>query len=328
MVVKYLGGKYIGSIEEAFISKLKKGDVFWFAGQNLELYMLKDMQVLVRSSKQKNGVIPSWDGGKMPLSTQLSATIRHQLNEYVTGGKKDAELTTLEPLFKEQARRSLIPNDDQLLIEKIRSKEGWHVFIYPFEGRYVHEGMAAIMANRISLFKPITFSIAMNDYGFELLSDQDIPIEEAVDSNLFSSDFLHEDVIKSVNTTEMAKRRFREIASIAGLVFSGYPGKQIRTRHLQASAQLFFSVFTDYDKDNLLLRQAYDEVFDFQLEITRLRDAFERIEKQEIIIKYPKQPSPFSFPIWTERWREKFSSEQLEKRINKMKMRMEKESTR
>ena len=322
--IKFVTGKYLGTIEEWFISRLKPGDVFWFAGRNLEYVRIKDMTVQVRASSGKNGIIPSWQGGKMPLSTQLAATIRHQLNEYQQGNGKDNELKFLAPLLEEQKKYSLLPDDYQLLIEKIHTKEGCHVFVYPFEGRYVHEGMAAIMANRIALFKPITFSIAMNDYGFELLSDQDIPIEEAVDSDLFTSAHLHEDIEKSVNTTEMARRRFRDIAGIAGLVFTGFPGKQIKTRHLQASSKLFFSVFEDYEKDNLLLKEAYDELYDFQLEVVRLRNAFERIEKQKIVIKKLEKFSPFSFPIFTERWREKFSNEDIETRIMRIKAQMEK----
>jgi ATP-dependent helicase Lhr and Lhr-like helicase len=325
LTVKYVSGKYLGTIEEWFISRLKPGDVFWFAGKNLEFIRMKDMVVQVRPTKAKNGLVPSWQGGKMPLSSQLAATIRHQINEYHLGNIKDKELKFLTPLLEEQKKRSVLPAESELLIEKIKTKEGCHVFVYPFEGRYVHEGMAAIMANRISLFKPITFSIAMNDYGFELLSDQDIPIEDAVDSDLFSSANLHEDILKSVNTTEMAKRRFRDIASIAGLIFTGFPGKQVKTKHLQASSKLFFSVFEDYEKDNLLLREAYDELYDFQLEVVRLRNAFERIEKQQIIVKYPERFSPFSFPIFTERWREKFSNEDIETRVMKIKAQIEKE---
>ncbi|HET6227476.1 MAG TPA: ligase-associated DNA damage response DEXH box helicase [Bacteroidia bacterium] len=322
--IKFVTGKYLGTIEEWFISRLKPGDVFWFAGKNLEYVRIKDMTVQVRASASNKGIIPSWQGGKMPLSTQLAATIRHQLNEYEKGNIQDKELKFLAPLLEEQKRRSVMPNEQQLLIEKMKTREGCHVFVYPFEGRFVHEGMAAIMANRIALFKPITFSIAMNDYGFELLSDQDIPIEEAVDSDLFTTSHLNDDIIKSVNTTEMAKRRFRDIASIAGLVFTGFPGKQVKTKHLQASSKLFFSVFEDYEKDNLLLKEAYDELYDFQLEIVRLRNAFERIEKQEIIVKNLERFSPFSFPIFTERWREKFSNEDIETRVQRIKAQMEK----
>lgn len=322
--IKFVTGKYLGTIEEWFISRLKPGDVFWFAGRNLEYVRIKDMTVQVRSSNSKKGVIPSWQGGKMPLSTQLAATIRHQLNEYQKGNVKDKELKFLAPLLEEQKKRSILPNEDQLLIEKITTKEVCHVFVYPFEGRYVHEGMAAVMANRIALFKPITFSIAMNDYGFELLSDQDIPIVDAVDSDLFTTAHLNDDILKSVNTTEMAKRRFRDIAGIAGLVFTGFPGRQIKTKHLQASSKLFFSVFEDYEKDNLLLKEAYDELYDFQLEIVRMRNAFERIESQEIIVKNLERFSPFSFPIFTERWREKFSNEDIVTRVQRIKAQMEK----
>ena len=322
--IKFVTGKYLGTIEEWFISRLKPGDVFWFAGRNLEFVRIKDMTVQVRASVSKKGIIPSWQGGKMPLSTQLAATIRHQLNEYERGNAKDKELKFLAPLLEEQKKRSILPKEHQLLIEKITTKEGCHIFVYPFEGRYVHEGMAAIMANRIALFKPITFSIAMNDYGFELLSDQDIPIEDAVDSDLFTTAHLNEDIVKSVNTTEMAKRRFRDIASISGLVFAGFPGKHVKTKHLQASSKLFFSVFEDYEKDNLLLKEAYDELYDFQLEIVRLRNAFERIEKQEIVIKNLERFSPFSFPIFTERWRERFTNEDIETRVQRIKAQMEK----
>ena len=261
----------------------------------------------------------------MPLSSQLAETTRLRLNEYHRKVKLDKELEFLKPLIEEQIKRSCLPKENELLVEKITTREGCHVFVYPFEGRFVHEGMAAIMANRIALFKPITFSIAINDYGFELLSDQDIPIEDAIDSNLFSASHLGDDILKSVNTTEMAKRRFREIASIAGLVFTGFPGKQMKTKHLQASSQLFFGVFEDYEKDNLLLKEAYDEVYDFQLEFVRLQRAFERIEKQKIVLKQLKRFSPFSFPIFTERLREKFSNEDIESRVMKLKAQIEKD---
>ena len=324
MSVKYVGGKSLGQVEEWFISRLNPGDVFWFSGKKLELVRIKGMEAQVKKPESnKKGIIPAWMGGRMSLSSQLTSTIRHQLNEYKKGIIRDKELKFLIPLFKEQEKRSVLPDENELLIEKVFTKEGYHVFVYPFEGRYVHEGMAAVMANRIALFKPITFSIAFNDYGFELLSDQDIPIEDAVDSNLFSSMHLEEDVMKSVNTTEMAKRKFRDIANIAGLIFSGYPGKQVKTKHLQASSQLFFQVFEEYESDNLLLRQAYDEVMEFQLEIVRLRNAFERIEKQKIIIQHPESLTPFSFPIFAESFREKFTSEEIEDRLRRIKSQWE-----
>jgi ATP-dependent Lhr-like helicase len=254
----------------------------------------------------------------MPLSSQLSEMIRLKINEVVEGKEFDPELIALNPLFKLQRYRSFLPGTNEFLIEYFKSTEGYHVLMYPFEGRFVHEGIAALMAYRMGQIKPITFSIAMNDYGFELLSDQPIPIEEAVETDILGTDNLLKDIHASINSIEMAKRKFRDIAAISGLVFKGYPGKPVKDRHLQSSSQLFFNVFNDYEAHNLLLRQAYEEVMDFQLEEARMRKALERIAKQKIVITWPDKPTPFAFPIMVDRLREKLTSEKLEDRIKKM----------
>ena len=318
MQVKFMSGKRLGVIEEYFISKLNVGDVFWFSGKNLELVMVKDMEALVKRSNKKTGLVPSWLGGRLPLSAQLSESIREQFDEYKNGIHRSEELKRLVPLLDLQAAVSYMPYRNELLIEQFKTREGYHLFVYPFEGRLVHEGMASILAYRIGLLEPFTFSIAMNDYGFELLSDKPVNLQSVLDNDLFSPDFLYEDALKSLNATETAMRKFRDIATIAGLIFTGYPGKQKKTRHLQASSQLFFKVFSDYEKDNLLLRQAYDEVLDFQLEITRMQKAFKRISTQKIVITHPEKPTPFSFPILVDSLREKFTNEDIQSRIEKM----------
>ncbi len=318
MQVKFMGGKKIGVVEENFISRLKPGDVFWFGGKSLELAFVKDMEARVRKSNSKSGKIPAWLGGRLPLSAQLSKSIREQFDDYKNDLLNSEELKQLAPLLDLQHKVSYMPFKNELLIEQFTTKEGYHLFIYPFEGRLVHEGMASILAYRIGLIEPFTFSIAMNDYGFELLSDKKIDVQSIIVNNLFSPEFLYEDALKSLNATETAMRKFRDIATIAGLIFTGYPGKQKKTRHLQASSQLFFKVFEDYEKENLLLRQAYDEVMDFQLEITRMQEAFIRISSQKIIVTYPDKPTPFSFPILVDSLREKFSNEDIQTRIDKI----------
>ena len=319
MMVKYLTGKYLGSIEEGFISRLSPGDVFWFAGRTLELVRVKDMEVQVRKSKRKSGRVPSWQGGRMPLSSQMSEMIRLKINESAEGLETDEEIIFLRPLLKLQAERSHLPRKNEFLIEYFETNEGHHVVMYPFEGRLVHEGLASLVAYRISRIKPITFSIAMNDYGFELLSDQEIPIYEAIETDLLGIDDLLKDIQASINSIEMARRKFRDIAAIAGLVFKGFPGQRIRDKHIQSSSQLFFNVFHEYDSTNLLLHQAYEEVMDFQLEEARMRRALDRIGKQKIIIKEPSVPTPFAFPIIVDRLsRDKLTSEKLEDRVKKM----------
>jgi ATP-dependent Lhr-like helicase len=318
MFVRMMSGKYLGTIEEYFISRLSPGDVFWFAGRNLELVRIKDMEAVVRKTNKKSGAVPSWQGGRMPLSSQMSEMIRIKLAEVAEGKEKDVELKFLKPLFDLQRYRSHLPGKNEFLIEYFETTEGYHVLMYPFEGRFVHEGLAALMAYRIAQIQPITFSIAMNDYGFELLSDQPIPIEEAVETNILGIDNLSHDIQASINSIEMARRKFRDIAAISGLVFKGYPGKPVKDKHLQSSSQLFFNVFHDYEAHNLLLRQAYEEVMDFQLEEARLRKALDRIAHQKIVITNPDKPTPFSFPIMVDRLREKLTSEKLEDRIRRM----------
>lgn len=316
--IKFVSGKYLGTIEESFISRLNPGDVFWFAGRNLEMVRIKDMEVQVRKTNRKSGLVPSWMGGRMPLSSQMSEMIRYKINEVVEGNESDVEMQFLKPLFDLQRVRSHLPGKSEFLIEYFETTDGYHVLMYPFEGRFVHEGIAALVAYRIAQIHPLTFSIAMNDYGFELLSDQPIPIEEAVETNVLGVDNLVHDIQASINSIEMARRKFRDIAAISGLIFKGYPGKPVKDRHLQSSSQLFFSVFHDYDEHNLLLRQAYEEVMDFQLEEARMRRALERIANQKIVITRPEKPTPFAFPIMVDRLREKLTSEKLEDRIRKM----------
>lgn len=321
MHIRFLNGTSIGTIEEYFISQLNPGDVFWFSGNNLELVHVKGNDAIVRRSKAKKGRVPSWMGSRMPLSSQMSEMLRRKLNEAATGKSPDIELQTIYPLIEVQQRLSHIPSSNEFLIEKLETKDGHHVFMYPFEGRFVHEGMASIIAYRIALLKPITFTIALNDYGFELLSDQEIPIEDAIDNNMFTPEHLYDDIIASVNATEMARRKFRDIANISGLVFKGYPGKAVKSKHMQASSQLIFEVFREHEPQNLLFRQAFEEVMEFQLEETRMRDAMTRIHQQKIVLTYPERPTPFSFPILVDRLsNERLTTEKLEDRIKKLKL--------
>ena len=324
--VKFMGGGFIGMIEENFISRLQPGDTFTLAGRILEFVMIKDLTALVRKSNAKKSIVPSWLGGRMPLSANLGFMLRKKLDEVsLSTNRKDIpeELKILEPLFNLQRELSAVPNSSQLLAEHIETRDGFHLFIYPFEGRLVHEAMAALLAYRISKLMPITFSIAMNDYGFELLSDQPIPFDDSNAHELFSEDNLLEDIQRSVNATEMAKRKFRDIAVIGGLIFQGRPGQQVKSKHLHSSASLLFSIFSEYEPGHPLLRQAFNEVMDQQMEEQRLRAMLKRIGESEIIITFPQKLTPFSFPIKVDSLRENLTSEKLVDRIKKMQQGLE-----
>ncbi len=320
LTVRYQKGGYIGSIEEFFISKLNRGDLFTFAGRNLEFIRIKDMQVHVRNSTKKTNKISSWSGSRMTLSAQMSKLLREEL--YTSSEDKkyqSVEIRSLSHIFERQRRESIVPKPNEFLIETFKSREGYHHVFYPFEGRFVHEAMGSLLGYRISLLSPITFSLAFNDYGFELLSDQQIDIQQVLDNDLFTAEYLLDDLQKSLNATEMARRKFRDIAIISGMVFTGYPNKGIKMKHLQSNSQLLFEVFRDYEPENLLFQQAFTETFQHQLEEGRLRLSLERIAEQEIVWKACEKATPFAFPLITDRMsREKLSSEKLADRIKRM----------
>jgi ATP-dependent helicase Lhr and Lhr-like helicase len=317
--VKLLSGGFIGVIEEYFISKLNPRDVFTLAGRKLEFVGIKEMTVQVKKSTAKKSLLPSWAGGRMPLTSNLSEALRIEISKAAQQQFNNSkELAALQPLFALQEQLSTVPKYNELLIELIETKDGYHLFCYPFEGRQVNQILAGLLAYRISKITPITFSIAENDYGFELLSDQPIPVDDSNVYELFTSENLIEDIQRGINTTEMAKRKFRDIAVIGGLIFQGYPNAFKKARHLQASASLIFKVFHEYEKDHMLMRQAYNEVFDQQVEEFRLREALHRMQTSKIIITVPQKLTPFCFPIKVDSMRETLSSEKLEDRVKKM----------
>ena len=323
VMVKFLKGGRLGTIEERFVSKLKPGDNFLFAGRTLKLVMIRDMTAWVRRAKGKVAALPRWAGGRMPLSSELSAAVRDKLGEASRGKFVGPEMKAVKPLLSLQAQWSAIPDENSLLIEQVKSRDGYHTFVYPFEGRLVHEGLAAILAWRISRLQPISFATTINDYGIELLSPTPPPLDQAIKDGLFDPSNLINQIEKSMNAGELDRRQFRDIARVAGLVFGGMPGQGKSSRQLQASSDMFFDVFREYDPDNLLLRQARAEVLDSQLEQQRLGDAMQRLAGANLIRKQPPKPTPLAFPLLVDRLRMKLSSEKLADRIARLTQRYE-----
>ena len=324
MIVKAVRGGTLGSVEESFIARLKPGDRFSFSGQQLELVRVRDMTAYVRRCKKASSTVPQWMGGKMPLSTQLARAVRKRLQEAKNGIFVDAEMKTAADILEIQNSWSRIPEPDEILIEQLTIRGGTHHFIYPFAGRLVHEGLAPLIAYRMGKIQPATLSVVINDYGFGLLTESSQTLTETQWQNLFSADHLLEDLLACLNASELARRQFREIARIAGLVFQGYPGQSKTARQLQASSGLFFEVFQKYDPENLLLSQARSEVLERQLEISRLRETLDASKGMKVVLVQPKRLTPLSFPLWasfvqanvsTERWidRVRQMAEQLEK---------------
>ena len=318
MSVQYMGGAKLGTVEESFISRMKPGDKFLFAGRPLQLVRVRDLTAWVKRAKNLSGAIPRWMGGRLALSGELADAIRQELGHAKNGELRSPEMQAMAPILEIQAKWSAIPAPDEFLIEAVEDREGHHLFFYPFEGRLVHEGLAALFAYRIAKVRPITFSIAMNDYGFELLAAEQAPLEEALDDGLLSPFNIGTEIVLALNSVEMARRQFREVARIAGLIFQGYPGAQKTNRQLQSSSSLFYDVFARFDPDNLLIQQAQREVLERQFEEGRMRTALERLSHSNLVITTPPKPTPLAFPILVDRLRETLSTESIPDRIQKM----------
>ncbi len=285
--------KKIGSVEESFISRLKKGDVFQFAGKKLELIMMKDMTAYVKLTPRPTNTIPSWDGGRFALSETLSQSFRE-----VLGDKNHPIQSYLEPLLRAQKSLSALPDKNVLLVEKWSSKEGEHLFVFPFEGRSVHEGLSQLWAQRFAQREAATFSFAVSEYGFEIMGPAGYNFEGLFDDEFFSEENLEAEINMSVQLSTLTQRQFREIASIAGLVFTGYPGAQKTGRQMQVSSSLLYEVFKKYEPSNLLIQQSYDEVLTGALESVRLKKTLRRLSGMKIKWKALSYPSPLSFPLY------------------------------
>ncbi|WP_019560885.1 ligase-associated DNA damage response DEXH box helicase [Caldimonas manganoxidans] len=318
MHVKYLGGACLGSVEESFIARLKKGDCFLFAGRLLEFVRVQDMTAYVRRAEKDRGAVPRWGGGKMPLSTEMADAVLELLAAADQGEFGEPELEAARPLLEMQRRVSRLPRPGTLVIERYRSREGMHLYFYPFAGRWANLGLASLLAWRLARDRPNTFSIAVNDYGLELLSAEPVDVAPVLDGSIFTIDDLLHDVWASLNATELSRRRFREIARVAGLVFSGYPGAPKSMKQLQASSSLFFEVFRKYDAGNLLLGQAEQEVLSQELELQRLTLTLRRLQLWRRVMVDLRQPSPMSLPLMVERFREKLSNEKLADRLARL----------
>jgi ATP-dependent helicase Lhr and Lhr-like helicase len=318
MKVKFVRGKTIGTVEENFIARLRPGDVFTFAGRALKFVRVRDMTAWVRKTSQPATVVPHWTGARLALSPELAAALRGKLDEARRGEFEGDEMRAVRPILELQAKWSRLPAPDELLIERVRTREGHHLFFYPVEGRLVHEGMAALFAYRLAQLGPITFTLAANDYGFELLSPDAAPLEEALEAGLVSPDNLLHDIPASLNAAELARRQFREIARVAGLIFQGYPGTNKSVKQVQASSGLLYDVFARYDPDNLLLFQAHREVLERQLESSRLGRTLERIAGGRVTISEVERPTPLAFALLVDRAREQVSSEKFLDRVRRL----------
>ena len=326
VTVRFVRGAVIGHVEEAFIGRLKPGDVFFFAGRQLEFVRLREMTAHVKATGRKSSTVPAWAGGQLALSDLLSEQLRQEVDRCAAALAGEAQLDTpelqaLEPLLQRQADLSRLPRQHQLLVEVCSSREGSHLFAFPFEGRFVHEGLGFLWAWRLARERASTISVSVNDYGFELLAPRGYPFAELLELHgdaLIDPQQLDADLEQALNLSELCRRRFRSIAQVSGLISPTLPGEAKGGGQLQISAALLFDVFRRHEPDHLLLEQARREVLDDQLERPRLQAALQRLAGCEWLLERPRRPGPLAFPLLVERLQARLSNESVLERVQRM----------
>ena len=319
MFVAFRGGKRLGTIEESFIARLNPGDVFQFSGRTLELIRTREMVATVKAANRRPRWIPRWNGTRLPLSTQLAQSVLETLQLWQQNKTQEAELQAISSLLNAQETWSTLPSPNDFLIELTETKEAYSLFCFPFAGRLANEGLAMLVAARLTANQAATFTLSANDYGFELQSPEPIDIDIEGLREALSTNYLTEDILAAINTSEITKRQFRDIARISGLIFEGYPGRGKSARQVQASSSLIYDVLANHDAENQLLHQAKREVLEAQLEFARIESALLRLQSQRWILEKPEQLTPLSFPLWAESLQSQtISTESFQSRITRM----------
>ncbi len=328
VTVRFVRGAVLGHVEEVFIGRLKPGDVFFFAGRQLEFVRLREMTAMVKATTRRSAMVPAWGGGQMALSDLLSAHLRAEVDRCARALDREegftldtAELRALRPLLERQVLLSALPRQQQFLLEVCQTREGSHLYAYPFEGRFVHEGLGFLWSWRLARHHPGTFTVSVSDYGFELLAARGYPFEELLElhgETLLDPEGLLADLERAVNLSELCRRRFRSIAQVSGLVVNGYPGQARSGGQLQISAALLFDVFERHEPGNLLLAQARSEVLEEQLDLGRLVSTLQRLQQSEWLQRRLPRPGPMAFPLLAERLNNRMSNESLLERLEKL----------
>ncbi|HWB02904.1 MAG TPA: ligase-associated DNA damage response DEXH box helicase [Verrucomicrobiales bacterium] len=319
--IQLRSGRRLGSVEEWFISHIQPGRCFIFGGKVWELVRFHNLvaQVKPPEKKKPKGQIPSWQGGKSPLSSELSAAVADKLRRFRAGEPdKSPEMKKITPVLEVQRRWSIIPNPDEMLIEQLQTRDGYHVYLYPFAGRLVNAAIGTLTGYRIGRDNPLSLIVTPNDYGVELYGTVPLEVSESEWRAILSPDHLLDDVLASVNAAELGRHHFREIARVAGLILTGTPGSPPTMKMLQTSSGLLYDVFTKYDPDNLLLSQARREVLERQLEFTRLRETLQAMTRRKIICRRCERLTPLAFPLWSDRISTHLATEDASTRLARM----------
>src|SRR5882757_9899835 len=298
------GGRLLGEVEEYFIEMMVPGDTFVFAGEILKYEALVEDEVYVSRSNAKDPKVPAYEGGKFPLSTYLAARVRKMLSE-------PAQWKHLPEQVGEWLRiqqwRSLVPRQDQLLVETFPRGDKFYLVCYPFEGRLAHVTLGMLLTRRLERARLKPMGFVANEYALAIwgLGDVGFKISRGELSlpQLFDEDMLGDDLEAWLAESALMKRTFRNCAIIAGLIERRFPGEEKSRRQMTVSTDLVYDVLRKHQPDHLLLRAARGDAATGLLDIRRLGEMLSRI-RGRIIHKALDHVSPLAVPVMLEIGRE------------------------
>jgi ATP-dependent helicase Lhr and Lhr-like helicase len=292
------GGRRLGQLEEYFIEQLSVGDTFVFAGDVLRFEGLREDAAYVTRSSDPEAEIPSYNGGKFPLSTFLAQRVR----EMVSAPERWEHLPDpVREWLKIQEWRSIIPKPGQLLVETFPRGNRHYLVCYPFEGRLAHQTLGMLLTRRLERGRMRPLGFVANEYALAVWAARDMANLDM--GALFDEDMLGDDLDAWLAESNLYKRTFRNVAIIAGLIERKMPGKEKTGRQVTFSSDLIYDVLRAHEPDHVLLRATYADAGTGLLDIARLGDMLTRV-KRRIVTSRLDRVSPLAVPALLEISRE------------------------
>jgi ATP-dependent Lhr-like helicase len=303
------GGRVLGELEEWFLSQLAVGDTFLFAGEVLRFEGLDEFGALATRAPGRDPMIPSYQGGKFPLSTYLAERVRAMLADSASWRKLPPQV---RDWLSAQRWRSLVPKANQMLIETFPRADKHYLMCYPFEGRLAHQTLGMLLTRRLERAGAQPMGFVASEYALAIwaLRDLSLMIENGRLSlaRLFDEDMLGDDLDAWLAESNLMKRTFRNVAIIAGLIEKRWPGKEKSARQVTVNTDLIYDVLRSHQPDHILLRAAWDDAADGLIDVHRLGGLLRRIQGQ-LVHRALEMVSPLAVPVLLEIGRESIYGE-------------------
>lgn len=297
LTVMFTNRRPIGTIEEQFIRQLNPSDTFLFAGKILSVKRIQDDAVIVQRATQTLPKYTRWYGGYMSYSSQLSNFMLEQLDNFHNSLDNPYELA--QQFLKWQHQDSMVPKNDECLIEITSIDQCPTVFIYPFCGRAANHALAMSLSHKMAEYFKCASAMTVNDYGIMIQFDKDIDSQTFDFKTHLCYSSIEKSSESSFNQNEMVLQEFRHICLTSGLIYRGLPGRLKTGRYTQSSVRILYDIFKEYDPDNLLLKQAQQTVFHTQIFPSRLQKRLSVIS-EKCVIKSIEKISPFGYTLYQE----------------------------